>query len=295
MKKEAILNQKAQIGMRAVAWGIVANLVLALVKYAAGFFGHSYALMADAIESGSDVLTSCVVLVGLRTASKAPDPDHPYGHGKAEPLTGIFVATVLMLGGVMVIVQSIHEIQTPHHSPEPYTLIVLVGVIAIKQFMFSRVIKAGESINSSAVKADAWHHMSDAISSGAAFIGICIALLGGKGFEVADDYAAILAGLFIMYNAWSNLLPAIKEVMDAKPDEKLLAEIDAIVNSVHLVESTHNLRVRKMGLDYFVDIHVRVNGLLSVKVGHDIAHDVKDAVRNQLPNITDVLVHIEPA
>jgi len=120
-------------------------------------------------------------------------------------------------------------------------------------------------------------------------------LLGGKGFEVADDYAAILAGLFIMYNAWSNLLPAIKEVMDAKPDEKLLAEIDAIVNSVHLVESTHNLRVRKMGLDYFVDIHVRVNGLLSVKVGHDIAHDVKDAVRNQLPNITDVLVHIEPA
>lgn len=294
MSNPSYVANKAKIGMKAVAWGIFTNLVLAVIKYLTGYFGNSFALMADAVESASDVLASLVVLVGLKTATKAPDPEHPYGHGKAEPLAAIVVALSLVGAGGFVIVQSVVEILHPHEAPKAYTLIVLVLVIVVKQFLFSKVIKAGNQIDSTAVKADAWHHLSDALTSGAAFIGISIAIIGGKGYEAADDYAAILAGLIILFNAWTNLMPAIHEIMDATPNAKLITEIEEYVMQVPLVCSAHKTRVRKMGLDYYVDIHVWVSGELSVREGHTVAHNVKDTLQEHIPYITDVLVHIEP-
>jgi cation diffusion facilitator family transporter len=294
MKNPSNTSQKAKIGMKAVAWGIATNLGLAIVKYLTGYFGNSFALMADAVESASDVMASLVVLVGLRTATKAPDPQHPYGHGKAEPLAAIVVALSLVGAGAFVIVQSVVEILHPHEAPAPFTLIVLVFVIVVKQFLFSEVIKAGNKIESTAVKADAWHHLSDALTSGAAFIGISIAIIGGAGYEAADDYAAILAGLIILFNAWTNLMPAVHEIMDAAPNAKLIGEIENYVMQVPHVHSAHKTRVRKMGLDYYVDIHVWVPGDLSVREGHTVAHDVKDTLQKHIPYITDVLVHIEP-
>ena len=294
MSNPSYIANKAKIGMKAVAWGIVTNLVLAIIKYLTGYFGNSFALMADAVESASDVLASLVVVVGLRTATKAPDPQHPYGHGKAEPLAAIMVALSLVGAGAFVIVQSVVEIPHPHEAPKAYTLIVLVFVIVVKQFLFSKVIKAGNQIDSTAVKADAWHHLSDALTSGAAFIGISIAIIGGKGYEAADDYAAILAGLIILFNAWTNLMPAVHEIMDATPNSKLIIEIEDYVMHVPHVHSAHKTRVRKMGLDYYVDIHVWVPGELSVREGHTVAHAVKDTLQVHIPYITDVLVHIEP-
>jgi cation diffusion facilitator family transporter len=235
-----------------------------------------------------------VVLVGLRTATKAPDNEHPYGHGKAEPLAAIVVALSLVGAGAFVIVQSVVEILHPHEAPAPFTLIVLIFVIVVKQFLFSKVIKAGNEIESTAVKADAWHHLSDALTSGAAFIGISIAIIGGAGYEAADDYAAILAGLIILFNAWTNLMPAVHEIMDAAPNAKLIGEIETYVMQVPHVHSAHKTRVRKMGLDYYVDIHVWVPGDLSVREGHTVAHNVKDTLQAHIPYITDVLVHIEP-
>jgi cation diffusion facilitator family transporter len=294
MNNPSNTSQKAKIGMKAVAWGIATNLGLAVMKYLAGYFGNSFALMADAVESASDVMASLVVLVGLRTATKAPDNEHPYGHGKAEPLAAIVVALSLVGAGAFVIIQSVVEILHPHEAPAPFTLIVLVFVIVVKQFLFSKVIKAGNEIESTAVKADAWHHLSDALTSGAAFIGISIAIIGGAGYEAADDYAAILAGLIILFNAWTNLMPAVHEIMDAAPNAKLIGEIETYVMQVPHVHSAHKTRVRKMGLDYYVDIHVWVPGDLSVREGHTVAHNVKDTLQAHIPYITDVLVHIEP-
>ena len=299
MKEEKIKDnpatESADKGIRTTFIGIIASIILAAIKGLAGYFGNSYALIADAIESTSDVFTSIIVLTGLSIAKKPADHNHPYGHGKAEPIAGMLVAAALFFAAIIIIVQSIHEIITPHHSPAPFTLIVLVLVVITKEVLFRYVIKVGKSVDSVAVKNDAWHHRSDAITSGAAFIGISIALIGGEGYEAADDYAALLASGVIIFNAYRLFKPALYELTDAAPPPDVIVKVREAASKIPGVLAIDKCFVRKMGLEYFVDIHVIVNGKITVYEGHDIAHAVKDGLIEKYPKISDVLVHIEPA
>jgi len=282
-------------GLRTTLIGILANFVLAVIKGLAGLFGNSYALVADAIESASDIFSSLVVWTGLKVASKAPDEDHPYGHGKAEPLAAMVVAILLIGAAILIAIQSVENILTPHQVPAPFTLLVLGGGILVKEVLFRSVNQTGEEINSTAVKADAWHHRSDAITSVTAFIGITIALIGGAGYESADDWAALIASAIIVFNALHIFKPALREIMDAAPPSELLEEIRQVALTVEGVKGLDKSFVRKMGFEYFVDLHVRVDGQLTVKEGHQIAHLVKKAILQSNSSIYDVLVHIEPA
>ena len=281
-------------GKRAAGAGIFASALLAVCKLVAGIVGNSYALIADAIESGLDVFQSLIVMGGLVIAASPPDHDHPYGHGKAEPLAAIVVSVGLLAAAILIAVQSVREILVPHHAPEPFTLGVLIVVVIAKESMFHIMHRVGRSTKSTAVSADAWHHRSDALTSAAAFIGISIALIGGRGWESADDWAALFACLIIGYNGARLLRPALNEVMDVAPDPAIENEVRRIALGVTGVAGLDTCGVHKMGFDYFVDLHVIVNGDMKVRDGHDVAHRVKDAVRAANPLIRDVLIHVEP-
>lgn len=234
-------------------------------------------------------------MAGLKIAQRPADKTHPYGHGKAEPFAGIWVAIALFIAAVIIIVQSIHEIITPHHAPAPFTLIVLVIVVLIKELLFRYIIKVGTFIDSVAVKNDAWHHRSDAMTSGAAFIGISIALIGGEGYEEADDYAALCASIIIIYNAYRLFKPALFEIMDTAPSPDLINKIVKTSLLVDGVVAIDKCFARKMGFQYYIDMHVIVDGKITVDMGHDISHKVKNKLIESFQNISDVLIHIEPA
>lgn len=287
--------ERLQAGARYALFGVCVNILLSVAKIAAGLFGNCYALIADGIESALDVFSSLLLWFGLKLAAAPPDDEHPYGHGKAEPLAAVAVSLTVLGAALLLAIQSMREIMTPHHAPAPFTLIVLVAVILIKETLFQKVSRGAERIGSSAVKSDAWHHRSDAITSATAFIGISIALIGGPGWEAADDWAALFACGLIGYNGLNLLKPAVYEVMDSAPPKEWEQQIRAVSAAVPGVLGLDKCRVRKMGLDYFVDIHVEVDAQLTVLEGHRIAHEVKDAIREHNPAVVDVLVHIEPA
>jgi cation diffusion facilitator family transporter len=289
------ISDLANKGIRTTIIGILTSIILAAIKAVAGVWGNSYALIADAIESTSDVFTSLIVLTGLKIATRPADETHPYGHGKAEPFAGILVSAALFIAAFVIIIQSIHEIITPHHAPASFTLIVLVAVVITKEFLFRYIIKVGNSVDSVAVKNDAWHHRSDAITSGAAFIGISIALIGGPGYEEADDYAALCASLIIIFNAYRLFKPALFEIMDTAPSPEFVNKIIDASLIVEDVVAIDKCLARKMGLQYYIDMHVIVDGNITVHKGHQISHNVKNKLVNSFPNVSDVLVHIEPA
>ncbi len=280
--------------MRTTLLGITISIGLVFVKYAAGYLGHSYALVADATETATDVLSSGLLWLGLRIAMKPPDKEHPYGHGKAEPLAAIVISLFLFGAACWIGWHAIQFIRTPHQLPKRFTLAILFVVILIKEGMFRYVSRIGKEINSQAVKSDAYHHRSDAITSVAAFIGILVALILGKGYESADDWAALIASGIIVVNAVSLLRPALNEVMDAAPSNEIVTKIRTLASETRDVALVEKCYVRKMGFDYFVDIHIQVNGALSVTDGHAIAHAVKDKLLNSHLRIRDVLVHVEP-
>ena len=282
-------------GLRAAALGLTVNAFLAGAKLLAGILGHSYALIADATESAADMASSLVVYAGLRIAATPPDENHPYGHGKAEPLSALVVSLGLVGAAAGIAFQSLGEIHAPHHRPAPFTLIVLVGVVLMKETLFRIAFRAGEEIESTALRSDAWHHRTDALTSAAAFLGISIALLGGPRFARADDWAALFASLVILVNAFRLLRPALAEVMDAAPSPALKADVRRAASAVPGVTGLDKCLVRKMGLDLYVDLHIYVDGDLRVREGHDIAHRVKEAVQAANPRVFDVLVHVEPA
>ncbi|QYK52309.1 MAG: cation transporter [Fimbriimonadaceae bacterium] len=286
--------EAVKLARHSVLVGVFSNGALAIIKGAAGVLGHSQALIADAVESSSDVLSSLVVFFGLKVAAAAPSQKHPYGKGRAEPMAAAVIAIALFIAAIAVAVSSVHEIVTPHLAPAPFTLVVLVGVVAVKEGLFRFVRTRGKQVRSLALEADAWHHRSDAITSLAALLGISIALIGGKGWEAADDWAALVAAGIMMFNAWHLLKPALSELTDAVPDQKIVAEIRDIAYSIKGVKGTHRCWVRKLGLDYFVDLDVLVDGELTVREGHDLAHAVHDAVTEKLPFVRKVMVHVEP-
>lgn len=271
------------------------NAALAVVKFIAGVMGHSQALIADAVESLADVFSSLIVWRGLVVAAEPADADHPYGHGKAEPLAAAMVSMMLLLAAAWIAVQSVREILLPHASPKAYTLIVLVAVVLVKEGLFRFVLSESVSVSSTAVQTDAWHHRSDAITSFAAGVGITVSLLGGPGYAAADDVAAIGAALVIAFNGWRLLRPALDELMDRAPSPELIQRLIRLGEESPGVERVEKCIARKMGYQYYVDMHVEVNPHMSVQQSHDIAHQVKNRICRMLPTVRDVLVHIEPA
>lgn len=274
--------------------GILVNAFLVLIKGTSGILGNSYALVADAIESSADIFTSFIVWLGLRTAARAPDEDHPYGHGKAEPIAALFVALFMVGAAILISINAIHYILTPHRSPEVYTAFILLGVILVKEWLFRKAHAIAEHTQSTAVSADAWHHRSDAITSLAALLGIIIALTFGQGYESADDWAALVAVVIILVNAYRTFREALYEIMDTAAPVELVKRVREIALLVHEVSGLDKCYVRKMGVQYYVDIHILVDENLSVREGHRIAHEVKDELMQQLPQIADVLTHVEP-
>jgi cation diffusion facilitator family transporter len=280
--------------IRTIYVSVIGNALLAIVKGVAGYLGNSYALIADAIESTSDIFSSVLVFLGIRYASKPADKNHPYGHGRAEPLVTFMVVGFLVTSAVVIAWQSVVNIRTPHELPKPYTLIVLAIIILIKEIFYRFVDKKGTETQSSSLKADAWHHRSDALTSLAALIGISLALLLGKGYESADDWAALFASGIILYNSYLIFRPALGEIMDEQLYENLVEKIRVLSLEVAGVINTEKCRIRKTGMKYHVDLHIRVNGGISVKEGHIIAHLLKDHLKKQLPQLADVLIHVEP-
>ncbi len=281
--------------LRYASFSLGVNIVLTVVKGVAGVLGNSHALVADAVESMLDVFGGMVLWGGIRIATIPPDEDHPYGHGKAEALAAVVVAGALLVTAIGIAASSVQAMLIPHQPPASYTLLVLVGVIGLKELLYRFLSKVSGELHSTALKVDAWHHRSDAITSVAAFLGIGIALLGGDAWNTADEWAALLACGIIAWNGVTLMRPAINEIMDAAPDPDIEIRVRKVALAQERVESLDLCLVRKMGLFFFVDIHVGVEDTLTVAQGHLIAHHVKDAIREDNPAVHDVLVHIEPA
>ncbi len=283
-----------QTAIKATYFSIISNTSLALIKGLAGFFGNSYALLADAIESTTDIFASFLVLFGIKYSNRPADENHPYGHGRAEPLITFLVVGFLITSATIIAYESILNIGTPHDLPKSWTLIVLAVIICWKEYSFQMVMKKSIHTNSSSLKADAWHHRSDAITSIAAFIGISIALVLGKGYESADDWAALLASFFILYNSYIIFRPALGEIMDEHRYDDLVENIREESLKVNGILGTEKCFIRKAGMKYHVDLHAIVDAKISVKEGHDLAHKLKDTLKSRILELGHVLIHIEP-
>jgi cation diffusion facilitator family transporter len=285
---------KEETAIKATYFSIAGNVSLAVLKGAAGIFGNSYALVADAIESTADIFASVLVLLGLKYANRPADANHPYGHGRIEPLVTFLVVGFLITSATIIGYESIQNIGTPHALPRTWTLAVLAGIIVWKEISFRTVMKKAVETNSSSLKADAWHHRSDAVTSIAAFIGISIALVLGKGYEAADDWAALFAAGFILYNSYLIFRPALGEILDEHLYDDLVVEIRAVAQQVPGVLGTEKCFIRKAGMQYHVDLHANVSGDISVRQGHEIAHQLQDTLRAKLPQLGSILIHVEP-
>lgn len=279
--------------------GLLVNMTLAVGKLLAGVLGNSYALIADAIESLADIVGSGVIFGGLLLSSRQPSEQHPYGFGKAEPLAALAVAILVFLAGIAIAFEAVREIITPHHTPQWWTLLVLVIVVITKETLFQLGRRRAKAQGSTALATDAFHHRADAITSVAAFIGISIALLGKwrtgtDAWAPADDWAALFASAIILFGPVRLMLPPLRELLDQQSEEiaEAAANAAAAVPGVAKVQKSF---ARKSGVLYWIDMHLWVDGSMSVRDSHALAHAVKDAVRAKLPQVRDVLIHVEPA
>ncbi|NOS99977.1 MAG: cation transporter [Phycisphaerales bacterium] len=275
-------------------FSLAINTGLAVIKLAGGLLGHSYALVADAIESLGDIFSAAIVRAGLVIAARPPDEDHPYGHGKAEPLAALAVAILLIGGAAVISYHAVFEIMSPHQAPAPFTLGILAAVIVLKEAVYRHLSRVGADVGSTALCADAWHHRGDALTSAAAAVGITVALIGGPGYESADDWAALAACVIILANGTRFARTAIAELMDTRPPDDIANAISEVARRVDGARFVEKVVIRKVGPWLYADLHVEVDPELTVRRGHEIAHRVKDAVVGAFTNVADVLVHIEP-
>lgn len=286
--------KRKETAVKTIYFSILGSLALAVIKWLAGFFGNSYALIADAIESTTDIFSSALVLFGLKYSNKPADKNHPYGHGRAEPLATFLVVGFLVVSASIIIYQSIKNIGTAHELPESWTLIFLAIIIIWKETSYRLVLKKSKETGSSSLRADAWHHRSDAITSVAAFIGISVALVLGKGYEYADDWAALFAAGFILFNSYLIFRPALGEIMDEHVHDNLEKEIRSVALGVEGIINTEKCYIRKTGMHYYVDLHAIVDANITVREGHELSHKLQKALREKIDCISNVLIHIEP-
>jgi len=287
-------SQLATEAQRTIRYSILVNFILSVVKFAAGIIGNSFALVADAAESWVDFASSFLVWLGLRTAALPPDKNHPYGHGKAEPLSAMFVSVLMFSVACFIVYEAIQHIMTPHESPHSWTIVVILGVLVAKELLYRFMKRNAKKFKSNALAAEASHQRTDSITSLAALLGIIISLVAGEGFAAADDWASLLAAYFILQQAFKIGKTAISELMDEAQPEEIVNEIRNTAQQVEGVIKINACFVRKMGFEWFVDIHIGLDGNQSVYAGHDIAHEVVDSIKEKFPQVYDVLTHIEP-
>jgi cation diffusion facilitator family transporter len=280
--------------VRSALLGLVVNLVLVVVKLVAGIVGNAFVLVADAVESTTDIFSSLIVWRGVAIAGRPPDEDHPYGHGKADAIAAAVVALILLAAAVGVAAVAIREIRTPHSVPATFTLFVALGVVVVKETLYRYVVRVGDQVGSAALYADAWHHRADALTSGAAVFGIALALLGGPGWATADDWAALLAAGVIAVNGGRALRLAVRELMDTAPEVPVRRTIAAAATAVPGVLAIEQLRVRGTKGSYTVDLHVQADPALPLREAHILSGRVKSAIRAAVPAVGGVLIHIEP-
>ncbi|XZE21024.1 cation diffusion facilitator family transporter [Pirellulaceae bacterium SH449] len=279
--------------------GLVASLVLAMIKLIAGIAGRSSALVADAVESVADTIGSILVWHALRVAARPPDLRHPYGYGRAEAVAALTVGGMLVAAALFILIKAFLEIIVPHEPPAAWTLIVLVAVIAVKEVLFRLVMRGAKRHDSDAARADAWHHRADAITSAAAFVGVSIAVWGPQwtgidALVLADEAAAILASGIILITAVGLIRPALIELLDATSEE-LSDNINRIATGIEGVRLVEKVYVRKSGSGYHVDMHLHVDPESSIRVAHALAGKVKSVLMKEIPSVVGVLIHIEPA
>ncbi|NCP67527.1 cation transporter [bacterium] len=282
------------IARKTILLSLVSNFFLAIIKFTAGILGNSYALIADAIESTVDVFSSILMLVGLEFAAKPADKNHPYGHGKIEPLLAFVVVLFLVFSAGIIAYGSIQNILHPGPGPKAWTLWILAAIIFWKEGCFQWLKRKSITTHSTVLLAEAWHHRSDAITSLLAFIGIVAALVLGEGYEMMDDYAALLASGIIVYNSFKLLRPALGEIMDEHLYEDMIDDIRSAALKVKGVVDTEKCFIRKAGMKYQVDLHLIVDGDITVRAGHDIAHNLQDYLHEQMPELGSVIIHVEP-
>ena len=274
---------------------VVVNAFLAVTKVVAGMIGHSYALIADGIESVMDIFSSLIVWGGLKIGSLPADKNHPFGHGKAESLAALSVSLLLLAAAFGIAFQAVKEIQIHNRIPESFTIIVLMVVIIAKECLYRFLWKRGQRSESLSLQADAWHQRSDGLTSALAFVGISLALVFGKRFASADEWAALLACCVIAFNGLRFMRYSTDEIMDAAPNPQVEQKIRLLTCDLAGVHVVEKCRVRKSGVGYFVELHVEVNGNISVREGHEISHQVKDVLLRANLGIIDVVIHIEPS
>lgn len=292
MDNAAETEKLVRRGLHSSLISIASNFCLAACKCLAGVLGHSFALVADGVESFSDVFSSTVVYLGLRLSIKPPDKEHPYGHGKAEPVAAATVSLAMAVAAMGIATEAVILIRTPHPLPKTYTLAVLLVVFVIKLLLTRYVSSVAHHIDSTAVRGDAWHHFSDAITSLFAFIGISVALWT-KDFR-ADDWAALCAAPVILFSAWRQIRTPMDEILDTAPPPEIEQHVREAAAAVPGVVGLEKCFVRKVGFRYYVDLHVVVNGDITVRAGHAISHRVEDQVLAHVSRVAKVLVHIEP-
>jgi cation diffusion facilitator family transporter len=289
-----VIRERAGRGAKAAQTGLLVNASLAIVKFLAGVLGNSYALIADAVESLADIFSSLIVWSGLRISARSADEQYPFGYGKAEAMAAVIVGLMLLGAAVGISIEAVREIVIPHHSPAPFTLVILLGVIAVKETLFRRVLQVAQAVESTAVTGDAWHHRSDALTSAAAALGIGVALAGGPKWASADDWAALVAAVVICVNGVRILRPAVGDLMDRSPAGGVVERIAAAATSVPGVEAIEKLKVRRAGMGLFVDIHVQAEPAMTLHDAHILSGKVKGAIQAAGPTVLGVLVHMEP-
>lgn len=282
------------------AWvGIGGNIALALLKGAVGYMSGSKALIADALHSASDVFGSLAVLVGLRASKRPPDEDHPYGHGKAEPIAAIVVSVLLLVVGIEIGISSVKAIYNGVDAPPgKIALIAIVISIIVKEAMFRYKYKLGKKLSSQALIANAWEHRSDVYSSIAALIGVGGAIvghyLGNNGFYYLDPLAGLFVSLLVLRMGYRMVMESIHNTMDHVLHKEDASELLATVQRIKGVIAVDELRAREHGHYVIADIKISVNPRISVQEGHDIAKLVKQTLMKRFTHVSDVFVHVNP-
>ena len=287
-------TESIRAGKTVTLVGALINVLLILLKFLAGILGHSQALIADAVHSISDLFTDLVVLFGLRIGRKAPDESHPFGHGRLETLASSIVGLALIATALYLGINSALNIY--HHTEYHPTRLALIGAgvsIVLKEFLYQYTVRIGRRIKSQLIKANAWHHRSDALSSVAVLLGVAGALINPS-WHILDSFAALLVSFFIVKVGLDILRNTLREFTDAAPTAEVLDKISRCARSIEGVLDTHDLRVRTSGGFYQMEIHVLVDGQLTVAEGHRIAKEVENCLIDEVDEIDQIIVHVDP-
>lgn len=279
--------------------GTAVNAVLIVLKFIAGFVGRSSAMVADAVHSLSDFVTDVIVIVFVKIAGKPRDKGHEYGHGKFETFATMIIGFILCLAGLGLMINGIELVVHSlygHTLPKPGMLALVIAIISIisKEWLYRYTTNVGKKVNSQAVIANAWHHRSDAISSVGTLIGISGAIFLGDKWRILDPIAAIVVSLFIIKSGYDIMKPAVADLLEASLPESMENEILKLVKTVPGITYVHNLRTRRIGNDIAVDLHVKMDGHLTLTTAHELATEAENAIKSRFGNNSIINIHMEP-